>query len=411
LFFLIIFYSASILRDFGHPMLAISHYAVWIPLLFCFTAVIYYGLVIYSTLDFLKQNIPVDPTFHPPVTILKPLCGIDKNFYEILSSFCRQNYPTYQIVFGVQDPNDPSIAVVKQLMQDFPDVDIDLVISDRAIGQNLKVSNLANAATLAKHPLLLSTDSDIRVGSDYLMTVVQPLKDPSVGVVTCLYRCLPQGLFALFVALAISTDNHPTILVSRKLGGMSFGVGATLLIRQSVLASVGGFLAVADYLQDDFALGSLPSKAGHGVVLSNYVVEHELETKTASDFFKQLLRWNIGIRASHPWGYAGQIFTYGVVASLLFLLAMQGTSLGWSVLSVIWLLRVVMAWVVGVIALEDPVVKRYWWLVPLSDVVRFGLWCAAFVSNRIEWRGRQLQLTKDGKLIALTDKRPYPAQS
>jgi ceramide glucosyltransferase len=380
-------------------MLAISHYILWVPLLFCLTAIIYYCLAIYSTFDFLRQSIPVDPEFHPPITILKPICGIDKNAYENLASFCRQDYPTYQIVFGVQDFHDPGIPVVKQMMEDFPDVDIDLVISDRAIGQNRKVSNLANAAINAKHDLLLNADSDIRVDSTYLMTVVQPFAQPSVGVVTCLFRSCPQGWIASLFALAIATDNHPTVLVSRKLDGMTFGVGATILIRKTVLDSIGGFSAICDFLQDDFQLGHLSFQAGYKVVLSNYVVDHEIDTTTVAAFCNQMIRWNTGIRVSHPGGYLGQILTYGTVASLLFLLTMRGSVLAWGVLSAVWVLRLMMAWMVGVQALQDPIVKRYWWLVPVSDLIRFGFWCVSFASNTIEWRGRRLQLRKDGRIV------------
>jgi ceramide glucosyltransferase len=225
-----------------------------LPLLFCLTAITYYSLAIYSTWDFLRQSIPVEPEFYPPISVLKPVCGLDHNAYTNLASFCQQDYPTYQIVFGVQDGQDPNIDVVKQLIQDFPAVDIDLVISDRAIGQNLKVSNLANAAALAKHSIWLSSDSDIKVTPEYLRTVVQPLKNIAVGVVTCLYRCRPEGWISIFQALGISTEYTPTVLVSRKLEGMSFGLGATLILRRSVLEEIGGFASVADYLHDDFWL-------------------------------------------------------------------------------------------------------------------------------------------------------------
>lgn len=380
-------------------MPTLLHSLLFLPFLFCLTAIAYYSLAIYSTWDFLKQSIPLDPAFHPPISILKPVCGLDHNAYDNLASFCQQNYPTYQIIFGVQDWQDPSIDVIKQLMQDFPSVDIELVISDRAVGKNLKVSNLANAVALAKHPILLSADSDINVTPDYLMTVVQPLQNPAVGVVTCLYRCRTQGWISTFQALGISTEYAPTVFVSRKLEGMTFGLGATLIMRRSVLEAIGGFASVADYLHDDFLLGNRPTQHGHQVVLSNYVVEHELATETMSSFLKQVIRWNRSIRFSHPWGYLGQIFTFGTVASLVCLLTQQGSGLSWSVLGVVWLLRLAMAWMVGVVTLQDDVVKRYWWLVPLSDLVRFGLWCASFVGNTIEWRGRRLQLTKDGQII------------
>ena len=380
--------------------LADSDYVRLIPLLFCLVAIFYYCLGVYSAIDFLSQPQQVTPEFHPPVSILKPLCGLDNNTYENLASFCRQDYPDYQVIFGVQDPLDPVVAVVKQIIHDFPAVKTCLVISDRTIGTNLKISNLANAQTEAIHPILLISDSDIHVGSDYLMTVVQPLCDPTVGVVTCMYRSVVQGWVADFEALGISTELAPTTLVSRKLAGMNFGIGATIVIRNSVLEAIGGFESVANYLHDDFHLGRMPSDAGYQVVLSHYVVDHQLDTQGFVELIQHQTRWNRGIRVCQPWGYVGQIFTFGTVASLLGLFTLQASQLGWLMLGVTWLFRLALAWMVGVKVLNDPVVKKLFWLVPLSDLLRFVLWCYGLVGNRVEWRGRTLKLTREGQLIA-----------
>ena len=384
-------------------VLGLAELGDWVrfgPLLLCLVAIFYYCLAIYSAIDFLSQPKQVTPEFHPPVSILKPLCGLDSNTYENLASFCRQDYPDYQIIFGVQDPLDPVVPVVKQLIQDFPAVKACLVISDRTIGTNLKISNLANAQTEAIHPILLISDSDIHVGSDYLMTVVQPLSSPSVGVVTCMYRSVVQGGVVDFEALGISTELAPTTLVSRKLSGMNFGIGATVVIRDSVLDAIGGFQSVANYLHDDFHLGRMPANAGYQVVLSRYVVDHQLDTQGFIELIQHQTRWNRGIRVCQPLGYAGQIFTFGTVASLVSLVTLQASPLGWFVLGVTWLSRLALAWMIGVQVLNDPVVKRLFWLVPLSDLLRFALWCYGFVGDRVKWRGRILKLTRNGQLIA-----------
>ena len=394
--------SAFNLTELHRFALSISDYASYLPLLFCLSAIVYYCLALYAAIDFLAAPANVDSNFHPPISILKPLCGLDRNTYENLASFCNQNYPQYQIIFGIQDPADPAVSVARQIMRDFPTIDIELVISDRTIGVNRKISNLSNALTAAKYDLLLLADSDIQVDSTYLINVVQPLHQTTVGVVTCTYRSLAQGWIAAFEALGITTELAPTVLVSRKLSGMTFGIGATIVLRRSVLEAIGGFPAVANYLHDDFHLGRMPTHLGYQVVLSHYVVSHVLATASVTDFMQHQTRWNRGIRFAQPWGYAGQIFTFGTVASVLFLLTGHGSMLSWEVLGITWAFRLAMAWMIGVKVLRDPTAKKLLWLVPLSDMVRCALWCYSFVGNGIEWRGRHLQLAEGGQLVNRT---------
>ncbi len=365
-------------------------------------AITYYCLAIYAAIAFFSQAKAEasgsELEFLPPISILKPICGVDDRSYQNLSSFCKLDYPDYQIIFGVQTQTDPSIAVIQKLIQDFPGLDIQYVTCDRILGTNLKVSNLASAAALAKHELLLLADSDVCVGCDYLQQVVQPMSDLEVGVVTCMYRSQTQGWLATFAALAISTDFLPSVLVARQLKGMNFALGATILIRKSVLTAIGGFAAIADYLEDDFQLGHLPSQAGYRVVLSDYVVDHVMGGEKLVDFLHHQTRWHRGIRFARPGGYLGLIFTYGTVSSLLFLLS-TSSLLGWVVLALTWTIRYTMAWLVGVKYLQDPIAQKGLWLVPLRDAIGFLLWFYSFMGNKIEWRGRKLQLVKGGKLL------------
>lgn len=374
--------------------------------LLCLSAIAYYFCVIYSVISFPNHLESTNPNFYPPVTILKPICGLDRDMYNNLASFCQQDYPQYQIILSVMDANDPGITIANQIIQNFPEQDIQLVINDRCIGRNLKVSNLANAETQAKYDILLAADSDIRVGAGYLKTIVQPLNDPKVGVVTCLYRCVPHGLAAIFEALIISTENHPTVFVAHALGGIKFGIGATILMRRVVLNEMGGFAAIADYLEDDSQLGYRPTQLGYTVVLSGYVVDHVTGPITWVNSIQRQIRWACGSRFSDPSGYPKMILTRGTVASVLLLLVTGGSPLAWITLGITWSVRLIMAWVVGVWAIQDPTARRFFWLAPLGDVMSFAIWCYGFVGKTVQWRGQRLRLVEDGKLEPITSVEP-----
>jgi ceramide glucosyltransferase len=365
------------------------------------SSILYYCYSIYAVIDFFSHPIEIDNNFHPPISILKPICGVDWELYENLISFCQQDYPKYQIIFSVRDSKDPSIEIIKKIIDRLPDLDLSLVIRDRTIGTNLKVSNLANAEVEAKYSILLISDSDIRVKSDYLKQIVQPMCDSKVGVVTCLYNSLVKGWVAAFEALDISTQFHSRVLTARKLEGVKFALGSTIVIRKTVLEEIGGFLSIADYLADDFQLGNLPAQKGYKVVLSNYIVEHILANVTIHDFLQRQIRWAKVIRVERFWGYLGLIFTQGTTIGLLFWLATLGSRLGWFVLLVIWSMRLLMAWILGIRSLKDPVAKKFFWLVPFRDLVSFAIWFYSLVGNKIEWRGRKFKLVESGKLALL----------
>jgi ceramide glucosyltransferase len=364
----------------------------------CIIALLFYGYSIYASLSFFTNVQAIEIRLQPPISILKPLCGLDSDTYDNLSTFCQQNYPTYQILFGVRDSADPSIAVVKRLILDFPQADIRLVVDDNIIGTNLKVSNLANLEPYARYNFILISDSDIRVGSDYLQRIIQPMQDPKTGIVNCLYRSRVYGLIAALEALSISTDFHAGVLTARQRGWMNFAMGSSILIRREVLDEIGGIKAVANDLADDFMLGNLTARAGYAVVLSDYIVEHILSTQTMLDLVAHQTRWNRCTKVSNPWGYVGLFFSHGPTLNLFVLLMSGGSSLSWGLLSLVWLVRLCMGWVVGVKCLKDKVAAQYLWLVPLRDVLSFGLWCYGFMGNRIVWRGAQFRLLKGGTL-------------
>ncbi|MEC4814723.1 MAG: bacteriohopanetetrol glucosamine biosynthesis glycosyltransferase HpnI [Scytonema sp. PMC 1069.18] len=364
----------------------------------CLSAILFYCYAIYAALLFSKSR-TITQDFRPPVTVLKPVCGGNAELYTNLASFCQQDYPNYQIIFSVRDPLDSGNAIVKQIIHDFPELDAQLVVCSKMIGTNPKVSNLANAVVNAKHDILVIADSDIRVSTNYLQQVIQPLHDPKVGVVTCLYRSIAKGWVSTLEAIGISTDFHAGVLVSSQLEGIKYAFGSTIVIRKHVLDVIGGFEAIADYLADDFQLGYLPTQAGHKVVLSNYVVQHVLSSSTLLEAIQRQIRWARCVRVSRPWGYLGLIFTYGTVTSLLLLVATGESRLGWSMLIITWVMRLVMGWVVGVICLRDSNVQKLVGIIPIRDLITFVIWICAFFGDTIVWRGRQLKLMKNGKLV------------
>ncbi|MBD2242919.1 bacteriohopanetetrol glucosamine biosynthesis glycosyltransferase HpnI [Nostoc sp. FACHB-888] len=384
--------------DFG----SLKTYIYLLLLLLSLSAIWFYAYGIYAAIAFLNHQNPIAPDFHPAITILKPICGLDEQAYENFASFCRQDYPQYQIIFSVRDANDPGIAVVRQIIQDFPELDLQLVISEHTIGNNFKVCNLANAESKAKYSILLLADSDVRVGPDYLRRVIGPMHDPDVGVVTCLYRPLTQGWVANLEGIGISTEYLAGVLVANKLHKIEFALGPTIAIRRTVLEAIGGFPAIADYLADDYQLGYLPAQAGYKVVLSDYVIDHAIGTNSFVDLIQRQIRWLLCTRVSRPWGYLGLIFTYGTFTSLLLLITTGGSIFAWAILVITWMMRLFMGWFVAVKVLNDAVAKKLLWLILIRDLISFVLWYYCWVNNTFEWRGRQLKLTKEGKVMPIT---------
>jgi ceramide glucosyltransferase len=362
----------------------------------CVTATTYYLSAIVCARDFFRSRRREAPDFMPPITVLKPLRGLDPEAYQNFASFFRQRYPRFQIVFGAEDPDDPALAVARRVAADHPGVDVRFVAGKAKPTANPKVGCLAGMLPEATHPFLLVSDSDIRVEPDYLRAMIAPMAEPSIGVVTCLYRSQSTGLAGRLNALGLSTDFQPSVLVARKLEGLSFGMGAGILIRRSIVSVLGGFEAIADSLADDYQLGNLPARAGHRVELADCIVDHGLGTKGWRDFLDHQLRWNRGTRAVRPGGYAGLMLLQGIPAALA-LLALGGRA-AVAVAATTIAARVAMAWYVAVRCLEDRAAARRLWLVPLRDLFGLAMWIGGFFGSSVVWRGRRYRLDAGGRL-------------
>jgi len=374
---------------------------VGLLLLLTIISIFYYCFAIYAALDFFKHPPQINHNFLPPVSLLTPICGLEWELETNLISFCQQDYPKYQIIFCLQNQSDPCLHLLKKIKDKFSYLDIQIVTNPKTIGNNLKISNLANALAITKYPILVITDSDIQVKSDYLRQVVQPLQDDSVGLVTCLYTSLTKGFLAAFEALEISTQFHPRVLTARKIEGLKYAFGSTIVMRKKILEEVGGFFKIADHLADDYQLGNLVAKLGYRVILSNYIVDHRLANVTWGSFLARQSRWAKCIRVERFWGYLGLVFTQGTVISLSLLVATGFAPWAFLVFLITWTVRLLMAQIVGVKFLEDSVARKYLILVPIRDIVSFLLWGYNLVGNRINWRDYKFELTKGGKLVKI----------
>jgi len=338
----------------------------------------------------------------PPISILKPLKGIDPEIYESFRSHCLQDYPEYEIIFGVSDPDDPAIESVKALQREFPDRRIQLLVSPKILGANVKVSNLAQMLGEARYSHLIVNDSDIRVEPDYLRRVTAPLADQRVGMVTCLYRGVASPtLGSRLEGLGISTDFCPGVLAARQLeGGIRFGLGSTLAFRRAELEKIGGFTSFVDYLADDYELGKRIAGLGLSVKLSDVVVETYLPSYRLREFFAHQLRWARGVRDARAGGYLGLVFTFGFLWSLLAVAASQEALWAWTALAVAMFLRFAVALVVGRGVLRDRQVLKYAWLIPLRDLAAAAIWFASMGGHTVTWRGDRFHL-KNGRLTRI----------
>jgi len=378
-------------------------FALRAALLACvIAAIVYYLIALVAGLLWFadrRRQRALGLNYTPPVTIFKPVRGADVEAYENFASFLRQDYPDYQVIFGVREESDRAVPIIRRLAADFPEREIELVISSSESGHNAKVSNLQNMYAKAKRDVLLIADSDIRVGPDYLRRVVAPLRQPQVGMVTCLYRGTNAKTFAgLLENIGVSSTFAPDVCSARALEGVKFAFGSTIAMRRETLERMGGFPALADYLADDFLLGNYAAKEGLEVILSDCVVDHVSATDTFAAMLRHQLRWARTVRVSRPWGYRGMILTHGMATALAAGLAWGFSTFALWLLAATILARFLPLFAIGVYGLKDRALARYFWLAPIRDLIAFGIWAASLAGDEIEWRGAKFRVTTGGKL-------------
>lgn len=361
----------------------------------CAVAAIYQLTAIVACIRHLGRTIPQGND--SGVSILKPIRGADPDFYEAIRSQAVQEYPEFEILFGLCDADDPAVEEIRELMREFPAARIRLVVCSQN-APNRKVGLLMDLVREARYSLLIVSDSDISVPAGYLRDVTAPLSDDRIGLVTCVYRAEADNWPSRFEALGISTDFAPSTLVAPLVGISEFGLGATLAFRKADLERAGGFGAIADYLADDYQLGRTLHSLGLRNVISPVVVSTRLAAESWGAAWRHQLRWARTIRLSRGGGYAGLPVTFAT----LWALAAACCGLWWWTAGLL-AIRFAMAFTSGWFVLRSADVWKYCYLIPLRDLWGAAIWAAGLFGNRVQWRGRRLRLDAEGKIVAVEE--------
>ena len=346
---------------------------------------------------------PRQPERLPGVTILKPLCGDEPNLYENLLSFCRQDYPTVQVVFGVGRADDPA-AAVERLQAELPEADLVLVADERVHGTNLKISNVINMMAAARHDILVLNDSDMIARPDYLRAVVGALQEPGVGLATCLYTGRPEpGPWSALGAMFINHGFLPQVLVGRLVGAKQGCFGATMALTRETLERIGGFEALVTRLADDYELGDAVRRLGLGVALSPHLIATQVNEPDVATLWRHELRWGRTLRGIEPVGYGASIVTQPLLPATLLLLVSGFAPWAVAIFAAVLLLRI------GYNLLVDRMLDlppSPPWLIPLRDTVSVAVLLASFCGTGVTWRTRTFRVDSDGHLTLDGDIRP-----
>jgi ceramide glucosyltransferase len=348
----------------------------------------------------------------PPVSVLKPVCGLEPMLAENLESFFQQDYPAFELIFGARSPDDPAIAVINDLRDRYPHVKARCVFSGEPTWPNPRVYSEHKMLAAAEHDYIVMGDSDVRVTRNYLRNIIAPLRDPEVGLVTCIYRGKPSGgAWSRLEAAGMTVEFTSGVLVADLLEGMKFALGPTTATRKDVLAHIGGLGVLADYHSEDYEIGRLVDAAGYRVLLSHVVIDHITLNRA---MISRQVRWMRCTRSSRPAGHLGNGLTFATPFGLLgFTVAaawghwtLALALLGWSFVNR-WLQALVVGWGVA----RDPEVPRFLLYYPLRDLLGFVFWLASFTGRTIVWRGERYRLGPRGRVVSLRHGPPAEASS
>lgn len=375
--------------------------ALYLLLLLSICPFLYLLIALYSAWDFFRNSChrSLSSDFTPPVSILKPVRGVDPDAYENFASFCRQDYPEYEIVFCVGDNDDPVLPVIEKLQRDFPERCIRMLYGSGRTAANDKVAKLARLSSEAKYEHLVISDSDVRVRPDYLRKIIAPLAKPSIGAVTCLYVSIhDQSVVERLQTIGMISDFYAGLFVARKLDGVKFALGPTIATTRRRLAEFGGYQKIENQPADDLLVGRLISERGYEIQLSPYTVETVADYASLSDLVQKRMRWLVVMRHMRPWGHLGLLFTNPLPWVILYVVLQPASWVAAVLLTAYFALRLALTWMIGAWGLERPDTWRKLFLVPVWDGAAFCMWVASFARNTVKWRGGEY-LIRDGMLV------------
>jgi ceramide glucosyltransferase len=361
---------------------------------------IYYLIVIYSSWRFFHDPLPPSPRipFTPPVSNLKPVRGLDPDAYENFASFCRQDYPEFELLFCVS-PGDPAVPVLEKLARDFPERLIRIIFQEISSGTNDKVNKLDRLVREAKNETVVINDSDVRANPDYLRMVVAPLADPKVGAVTCFYLPIEEkGFVESLQNIGMLSDFYAGVLVAKQLDGMKFALGTTIATRRKLIEGFGGYKAIENRPGDDLLVGRLIAEQGYEVRLPREAILTVPDFGSFRGLVLKRLRWFVVMRHMRPWGHLGLLLTQGLPWSLAAIAVHPTTAVALGYLGAYTLLRCTITWIIGIRGLKHPGVCARMPLIAVWDAVAFAIWLVSFTKNSIRWRNKDYYI-RDGVLV------------
>jgi len=373
---------------------------------------IYYLIALFSSWQFFRRTArrsSPNHNFTPPVSNLKPIRGLDPDAYENFASFCRQDYPDYELLFCVGEEDDPAVPILQKLMRDFPERRIRVLFGSGGRGSNDKVVKLARLVSEAQNEVVVISDSDVRVRPDYLRTVVAPLADPKVGAVTCFYVPIEEKtLTESLQTIGMFSDFYAGILVARQLDGVKFALGPTIATTRTRLAGFGGYGAIQDRPADDLLVGRLIAEQGYEVELLPYTILTVADFQSIRDLLHKRLRWVVVMRHMRPWGHLGLLLTQGLPWCLVAIAMRPSAGVALAYLGTYFVLRVAMTWMVGIWGLKQNLPWKKLGLIPVWDAVAFFIWLTSFARNSIRWRDGEYYI-RDGRLVPVIPPNAEPA--